>query len=163
MAQLVQNQNQFAQTALLGQVSMIPTPDIVSALFSPSSSAVLQNGSAVKLITGVSPGIMVDAVSGPTDGPVFGTVIYNMRKNLYSAGDIVEVACGGSYIQLETSAAVARGAKVTSTAATAGNDPTIATVSTASTQYVTGVAVDSSTGSGQLVRVKIQPSLNGAV
>lgn len=163
MSQYTLNQNQFAQTPMLGQVSMIPNPSIVSAQFNPSSSAVLQNGSAVKLITGTSAGLLIDAVSGPTDGPVFGTVIYNLRKNLYNPGDVVEVATAGSYTFLETSAAVVRGAKVTSTAATTGNDPTVATVSSASTQYVTGVAVDTATGAGQLIRVDIAPSLNGAV
>ena len=163
MAQYTQNQNQFAQAPMLGQVSEIPNPDVVSALFNPSSSAVLQNGSAVKLITGTSPGILIDAVSGPTDGPVFGVVTYNLRKNLYTAGDVVEVAANGSYVQLESSAAIARGAKVVSTAATTGNDPTVATVSSASTQYITGVAVDTATASGQLLRVKISPSFNGSV
>lgn len=163
MAQVVLNQNQFSQTPVLGQVSEIPNPNVVSVRLNPSSSAVFQAGSAVKLITGTANEILVDATTGPTDGPVFGVIVYNMRKNLLSAGDNATVACASSYVFLEASAAINRGAKVTTTAATSGNDPTIATVSVASTQYVTGVAVDSASGAGSLIRVQILPSLNGAV
>ena len=163
MAQVVLNQNQFAQTPVLGQVSMVVNPDVVPVRLNPSSTAVLQAGSAVKLITGTANEILVDACSGPTDGPVFGVILYNLRKNLYSAGDNAEVACNGSYIFLEASAAVARGVKVVTTAATAGADPTVATVSVPSTQYVTGVAVDTAAGAGSLFRVKIAPSFNSTV
>ncbi len=163
MAQVVLNQNQFAQTPVLGQVSMVVNPDIVPARINPSSSAVFQAGSAVKLISGTANEILVDACTGPTDGPVFGVIVYNLRKNLLSAGDVASVACGGSYVFLEASAAITRGDKVTASAATTGNDPRIATVSTPSTQYVTGVAVDSAAGAGSLIRIKIAPSFNGAV
>jgi hypothetical protein len=165
MAQVVQNQNQFAQTPILAQVSMLPNPDIVSALLNPSSTAVLQAGSSVKLIasTGLGTQVVVDAVSGPTDGPVFGVIAYNLRKNLYSPGDVCEVACNLSYITLLSSAAIARGQKVTATAATTGNDPTVAAVTVPSTQYVTGVAIDPAAGAGALIRVKVQPSFNGTV
>lgn len=165
MSQVKLNQNQFGMTPVLGQVSMIPNPNIVPVRLNPSSTAVLQAGSAVKLIaaTGVGAEILVDATTGPTDGPVFGVIVYNMRKNLYAAGDNAEVACAGSYVFLEPSAAVARGAKVTSTAATAGNDPTVATVSVPSTQYVTGEVIDPAAAAGGLVRIRIAPSLGGAV
>lgn len=163
MAQVVLNQNQFAQTPVLGQVSEIPNANVVTVRLNPSSSAVFQAGSAVKLITGTANEILVDAVSGPTDGPVYGVITYNLRKNLLSAGDNASVACSTSYVFLEASAGINRGAKVTSTAATTGNDPTVATVSAPSTQYVTGVAVDSASGAGSLIRVLISPSFNGTV
>lgn len=165
MSQVKLNQNQFDMTPVLGQVSMVPNPNVVPVRLNPSSTAVLQAGSAVKLIAGAGVGneIVVDACSGPTDGPVFGVIVYNMRKNLYSAGDNAEVAGAGSYVFLEPSASVARGGKVTSTAATLNNDPTVATVSVPSTQYVTGEVIDPAPAAGGLVRVKIAPSLNGAV
>ncbi len=165
MSQVFQNQNQFAQSPVLGQVSMIPNPSIVPARINPSSSAVLQSGSAVKLIAGAGVGneIVVDACTGPTDGPVFGVIVYNMRKNLYSAGDNVELASAGSYVFLESSAAISRGDKVTATAATTNNDPTVAAVTVPSTQYITGKAIDPAAAAGALIRVVIQPSFNGAV
>lgn len=163
MAQVVLNQNQFAQTPVLGQVSEIPNPNVVSVRLNPSSSAVFQAGSAVKLIAGTANEILVDACSGPTDGPVFGVIAYNLRKNLLSAGDVASVACAGSYIFLESSAAINRATKVTASAASVGADPTVAGVSSASTQYVTGVAVDTAAASGALIRILVQPSLNGAV
>lgn len=99
MTQLVQNQNQFIQTPILGQVSMIPSPDIVSARINPSGVAVYQAGQAVKLIAGTSTEILVDAITGPTDAVVaLGVIIFNIRKALYAAGDVCEVASGGSYV-----------------------------------------------------------------
>lgn len=162
MGQVVQNQNQFAQTPILGQLTMIPNANVFSVRLNPSSTAVLQAGSAVKLIAGSAIGneILVDACTGPTDGPVYGVIIYNMRKSLYAAGDVAEVAGPNSVVILEASAAVARGDKVTTTAATAGNDPRVATVSVPSTQYVTGVALDPASGAGALIRVQIAPSFN---
>lgn len=156
------NQNQFAQTPVLGQVTMLPNTNIIPARILPSSSSVITAGSAVKLVAGAAKEILVDAVSGPTDGPVFGVVCYNMRKNSYSGGDVVEVAGAGSIIIMESSAAIERAAKVTATAATSSADPTVATVGTPSTQYVTGVALDKA-ASGALFRVQVTPSFNGTV
>ncbi len=160
MAFLSQTMNQFAQTPILGLVDLVPSPNVVAAMLSPSSTAVFQVGTALKLIVGDSALPLVEACSGPTDGPVFGVIPYNNRKNLYVAGDIVNVALDETYVFLKCSAAVARGDKVTTTAATTTADPLVATVSVPSTQYVTGIAIDSSTGANQLLRIRIKPSFN---
>lgn len=163
MAFLSQTMNQFTQAPILGLVDLVPSPDVIACLLSPSSAAVCQVGSAVKLITGDSALPMVDVCSGPTDGPVFGVIPYNNRKNLFVAGDVLNVALSDTYVFLKCSAAVARGDKVTTTAATTSADPTVATVSVPSTQYVTGLAIDSSTGANQLLRIRIRPSFNSGV
>ena len=160
MAFLTQQMNALTNAPILGGVDMIPTPDVVSAqIISTSSATAIQNGSAVKLITGTSGSILIDVCSGPTDGPVFGVIPYNERKNLYSPNDLCEVACGGSYVYLLSSAAVTRGTKVSTTAATTSADPTVATDNT-SAHYITGIAADEATASGQLIRIKITPSQN---
>lgn len=165
MAQVTLNQNQFIESQILGQVSMIQNPNVIPVRLNPSSTAVVQAGSVVKLIASTSKGpeIVVDATTGPLDGPVFGVVLYNPRKNIYAAGDVMEVGADDTYVYLEASAVILRGAKVTCTAATVGNDPTVATVTVPATQYVVGIAMDPATAANQLIRVKITPSLNAGV
>lgn len=158
MSFLKQNMNQFSQTPILGAVDLNPSPDVVSAQILPSSSATaIQVGSAVKLVTGTSGAILVDVQTGPTDATVFGVIPYNERKNLYKAGDLIEVARGGTYMYMLSGAAVVRGTKVSITAATTTADPTVAT-DTTSGHFVVGTAVDEATAAGQLIRVAINPS-----
>lgn len=159
MAFLKQQMNQLTNAPILGGVDLIPTPNVVSAQILSTSTAPLQNGSAMKLVTGTSGSILVDACTGPTDGPVFGIIPYNERKNLYKANDLCEIACSESYVYLLSSAAVVRGTKVATTAATTSADPTVATDAT-SAHYITGIAVDEASASGQLIRIKISPSQN---
>ena len=163
MAFLTQTMNAFTQTPILGLVDLIPSPSVFAAMFNPASTGVLQVGSVVKLITGPSGLPLVDVCSGPTDGPVAGVVPYNERKNIYVPGDIINLLGLSSYVYLKTSAAVARGDKVTTTSATLTADPTVATVSSPTTQYVTGVAIDVASAANQLIRVRIYPSFNGGV
>lgn len=160
MSFLSQTMNAFTQAPILGLVDLVPSPQVIACQLSPSTAAVCQVGSAVKLIGGQGALPIVDVCSGPTDGPVFGVIPYNNRKNTYAANDILNVAMGETFVFLRTSAAVNRGAKVTTTAATTTTDPTVATVATPTTQYVTGVAIDLATGADQLIRIKIAPSFN---
>jgi hypothetical protein len=164
MAFITQAMNQFTQLPILGLVSMIPSPSVVSAQITSSSSATsIQVGDAVKLVDGTSGSILVDKCSGPTDGPVYGVIPYNARKNTYVANDLIEVACVDTYVYLRTSAAVARGAKVTMTASTTTTDSLVTTVSVPSTQYVTGVAIDKAAAANDLIRIRILPSFNSGV
>lgn len=155
--------NVLTPAPILGEVDLVPSPNVVAAMISPSSTAVFQVGTAVKLIAGDSGLPLVEACSGPTDGPVWGVITYNNKKNLYVAGNIINVARGATYVFLKSSAAIARGAKVTTTAATTTADPTVATVSVVSTQYVTGEAIDTATAANQLLRIEIKPSFNSGV
>lgn len=164
MAFLTQAMNVFAQSPILGLVSEIPSPSVVSAqILTTSSATTIQVGDTVKLVDAVSGAIVVDKCSGPTDGPVYGVIAFNNRKNIYSAGDFIEVACLDTYVYLRTSAAVARGAKVTTTASTTTTDALVTTVSAPTTQYVTGVAVDKASAANDLIRIRIYPSFNAGV
>jgi hypothetical protein len=164
MAFLGQTMNQFTQAPILGQVDLVPSPNVITAqIISTSSATHIQVGDAVKLVAGTSSTILVDICSGPTDGPVLGVIPYNERINLYSPGDLIEVAQVNTYVYLKSSAAIARGAKVTTTASTSSADPLVTTVSVPSTQYVTGIAVDTATAANQLLRIQISPSFNSGV
>ena len=149
-----QNQNQFAQTPLLGQVDMIAGPNnVLSVRIDPASVATqaqLQAGSPMKIVDTVGTDIIVDAAA-ITDLSL-GVIVYNPRKNLYAAGDVVEVAARGSVVYLETSAAIARGANVQAATATG----LIAT--RASTNFRVGKVLDKPAAANVLARVLIDPA-----
>ena len=140
-----QNQNQFAQTPLLGQVDLIAGPNnIISAQINPASTATanqLQAGSPMKI---------VDAAA-ITDVAI-GAIVYNPRKNLYVAGDTIEIGCAGTVMYLETSAAIARGASVQAATATG----LIATQ--ASPNAALGQMYDKPAAANVLARVRIAPT-----
>lgn len=152
---IVQNQNQFTMAPVVGQLSAEPNQNIKSARINPSSIATLITaGTTVKLIDGAANEILVDVCASITADAVYGVIKSNLKKNLYAAGDIVEIACEGSVIYLECSAAVARGTKV----ATTVSGPTVATDVT-STHQITGIALDKSTAAGVAIRVEVKPSV----
>lgn len=162
MALLTQSMNQFSQSPILGQVDMIPSPNVIPAQILPTSSATaIQVGSAMKLVAGVSGAILVDVQTGPTDAAVFGVIAYNERQNIYKPGDFCELACAGTYIYLRSGGAIARGDNVSTVAATTSTDPIVSTDVVAS-DFITGKAVDVATGALQLVRIQIAPSQNPA-
>ena len=159
MAYLTQNQNQTFMAAIIGMVDMAVTPNTKTVMLDPASTnAYVQAGSPVKLVAKATKGqIVVDVCTGPTDGPVYGIVLYSLRKNQYSPGDLMEVGCRGTVVFLESSAAVNRGAHVNSTAATASADPLMTTVAN-NTDYQVGVAIDQTAAANDLIRVEVSPS-----
>jgi hypothetical protein len=157
MAYANQQMNVFTQAPMLGALDQIPSPDVVSAqIYSSSTYAYFQQGQPVKLVTGVSGAILVDAQTGPTDAAIYGVIPYNERKNVYKAGDYIEVAGNGSYMYMYSGGAVNRGDSVSITAATSSADPVVNT-DTTSGHYCVGYAVDTASAAGQLIRVQIKP------
>lgn len=148
---LTQNLNQFAQTPLLGEVDFTVNPNIKSVKIDPSSVAtVLQVGQWFKLVNVAGPEIIVD-VAAATDVP-YGVAIYNPRKNLFAAGDTIELGCAGTVVYLEASAAIARGANVQ-------NDPTGPTVATlAASNAKVGISLDKPAANHDLTRVEVAPA-----
>lgn len=150
-----QNSNQFRQSALLGQVDLISGPNnVLSVRIDPASVATqaqLRAGSPMKIVDKAGSEIIVDAaaVTDLADG----VIIYNPRKNLYAAGDVIEIGCAGTVVYLETSAAVARGVRVQSATATGE----IATRAGAGNCAI-GKMLDKPTAAHQLARVLIAPS-----
>ncbi len=160
MANLSLNQNQLFQTAIIGMVTNDPQPLTVAAQLDPNSSwaTPITSGQSVKLTNTASSQIMVEPCSADTDA-VFGVIPYNLRKNSYVLGDVIEVVADGGIIMLETSAAVNRGAFVAITNQTVStNDPTIAATTTAG-KAIAGKALEKATAAGALIKVLIQPGL----
>lgn len=156
MAQLALNQNQFAQAPIIGQVSQLPNPNIIPAQILPASPATyITAGTAVKLVTGAGTQIQVEICTGVTDGPVFGFIAFNMRKNTYSPGDTVEIAAANSIMIMKASAAIARGVNVACTPPAITDDPVVTTAVT--TNFVAGQALDRATAASQLIRVMVNP------
>lgn len=147
-----QNSNQFAQTPVLGQVDMTVNPNIKSAKIDPASTSTkLQAGQFVKLVDVAGTEIIVDECA--VTAKAYGVIIYNPRKNIYAAGDTVEIACEGSVVYLEASAAIARGAKVQNTPA----GPTVQTLTSLATNCMVGICLDKPTAGATLTRIEVGP------
>jgi len=161
--QLSQNQNQFAQTALIGMAAEQPI-DTVTCQINPNTTApYITAGCAVKLISNTGPEKVVDITTSPTDGPVFGVIAYNPRSNVHVAGGHVEVHTDLNVLYLKSSAAITRGARVSCTNPTAlANDPTVATDTSAS-DYTVGVAETQATAANQLVKIRVKPGFNVSI
>lgn len=163
MSNLAQNQNQFTQAPILGQVGFQPNVDTQTCIINPSTAAAagtITAGCVVKLVPSTSPEIVVDVTSGPSDGPNFGVIAYNPRKNTYAAMDKVEVACDQNVIWLKSAAAINRGQRVSVTnPSVSTNDATVAADVTAG-DYTIGIAETQVSGAGQLIKIKIKPALN---
>lgn len=146
-----QNQNQFVQSPVLGQVDFTVNPNIKSAKINPASVAtVLQSGQWFKIVDVAGNEVIVD-VAAITDVP-YGVAIYNPRKNLYSPGDTIELGCAGTVVYLEASAAIARGAQVQ-------NDPTGPTVATlaGAVNAAVGLCLDKPGAASTLARIEVRP------
>jgi hypothetical protein len=154
----VLNQNQFGITPVLGSLVQGVPQNVKSVRINPASTAtIIVAGQAVKLSDVAGAEIMVDVVASATSDKVYGVIAYNPKKNTYVKGDFVEIACAGSVVWLETSAAIARGAAV----ATDYTGPTVAANAVASNQ-LTGICLSKPTATGQLAMVEIAPATNPA-
>ena len=148
-----QNQNQFKPTPMLGSVDMTANPNIKSARLNPASVAtVLTAGTPVKLVDVAGTEVIVDACADVTE-KAYGVIIYDLRKSTFVKGDTVDIACRGSVVYLETSAAIARGAKVQ--CAPAG--PTVATLASLGTNVMLGTCLDKPAAANVLARIEIDP------
>jgi hypothetical protein len=148
MAQPVQQLNQFAQKTLKGEVAAIPNPATLSCIMYPSSSNILYAGDAVVLYPGTSNQIMVD-LAAATDVP-FGIVIRNPKKASFEAADALEIALPGSVVVVESYSTFNRGQNLTwyptglQFKAAVSGSPSF------------GIALDTSTATGQLVRMYVR-------
>lgn len=151
----VLNQNQFSLTPILGSLVQGTSSNVKTVRINPASTAtILVAGQAMKLSDVAGSEIVVDAVASATADKVYGVILFNPKKNTHVKGDVVELACAGSVVWLETTAAIARGALV----ATDYTGPTVAT-DAVSTHQITGVCLSKPTATGQLAAIEIAPSV----
>lgn len=128
---------------MLGQVTMDPQPQTFPCQINPAyaGAALITAGTVVKLKDAAGPNIIVEPVIAATDGPFFGAIPYNKRKNSYVAGDMVEVVGAGGVMMLKSSGAIARGDNVSAINQTVStNDPMVVTT-TAAGDYILGVSL----------------------
>lgn len=143
---MTQNVNQFGMSLEKGLLTL-SKDNLFDVKVDNASVATLVNGAAVKITDTTDSQITVDIATATVD-PVFGFVVYESRKNSHTAGDFVRVACIGSVMQMEASAAITRGATVQIV-------PTGEKVVTRSTGTVIGRALDKAAADGDLIRVLI--------
>ena len=102
--------NQFSQSSVQGQLTLITNENVFPCKVSKDSVAALVPGSPVKLVDEASKEIIVDLA---TDGDtIFGFVAYDTKQSSYVAGDRLQVAGDGCVMYMTAGAALARGAKV---------------------------------------------------
>ena len=144
-------QNQFAQTPILGQLDLDGGPEnVISCLVDNAQATPLVPGQFVKLATTLGGPPHVIGVAADTDQS-FGVACYNLKDANYPADSRVEIALFGTIIFLNSGEAITRGNSVEMVAATPGN-----VLVSDGVNPVVGFALDGATGSGQLIRVYIQ-------
>lgn len=148
----VQNMNQFAQTPMVGSVDLTVFPNIKAVRINPAyaGGAPLVAGQFFKLVD-VAGEIPVVEPAAVTER-AYGCAIHTLKRDTFLAGDVIDLACAGSVVFLESSAAIAGGAKVQNT--TAG--PNVQTLASLATNCQVGVNLTKNAAAG-IVRVEIDP------
>lgn len=141
-----QNMNQFAQTPIKGAIAGDVSPSTVACELVGSSVATLVWGDYVKLVAGTANSILVEKC-GLTDNP-FGAVVFNPKKDKFVAHDTFEVVLAFGIMFMEAGAAITRGAQLQFT-------PTGTLVITNAGNPVCGLALDTASGAGDIIRVLI--------
>ena len=132
----------------------------ICQFYSSTSSHSIVGGTAVKIVAGVGSAIQptqVGEVTDDEDTAIYGVVVNNIRKGTRGVGDFVEVAVAGCEVIMEADGSISAGDQVAFTpVASTPTTPALGTVSTAaSTKAVLGIAQESASASGDLIRVLI--------
>jgi hypothetical protein len=144
------NVNQFQQSDVKGRLdNRSGANQSMSVRLDVSSAGGVIPGQCVKMLDSLAKQITVIECAANSDDS-FGVVIYSQIKNLYAAGDMMEVLVGrNGIIIMEASAAMLRGAKVS--AVIAGSQ-----IKTAATgEMIIGRLLDKAVNVGDLVRVAL--------
>ncbi len=154
MSELTQNLSQFKQSALVGQQDLTVNNTIISVRINPAyvGGLPLVAGQAFKLVDVAGQIPVVEPVADATETP-YGVAIHTMKRDTYLAGDVIDLAASGSVVYMQTSAAIARNARVQ----VDPTGPTISTLTALPTNASLGLMLDKPTGANQLARVQITP------
>ena len=135
---------------------MVVNPSIIPVKYNHDAvGGALTPGMVVKFVDVAGSEMVVDKAA--TTELADGVVVYNPKKNSYAAGYTLEVATRGTYVYLESAAAIARGAYVEINVA---NNQIL---TAAGTNKILGKAVDKATAANQLIRVVIDPRLYATI
>jgi hypothetical protein len=148
----VQNQNQFAQTVVLGKVDQLYSYNTLSVEIDSTETGTLLAGQAVKMYDRAGGVPKVVACAANSD-EVLGFINYNIKDASYVAGKRCEISMAGNVIYLISVGAIARGAQVQLDLSYAGG---VKTITGSSGAKVVGWAMDKATGDGQLIRVHLR-------
>ena len=145
---MAQNSNQFVQAVEKGMIDLTINPAVISVQVDAAQGTALVPGQLVKLATtaGGVPKVIASAAVGDDH---FGVVVFNRKTASFAANSMMEVACFGSVVYMEASAAITRGAAV----AYSGAGLKVATA--VATNTIVGKALDTAAGDTSLLRVFI--------
>lgn len=144
-----QNQNQFAQSMLLGQTDPMGNNNVISCVVGPDEALTLRPGQAVKLVDSLGGAPKVTACVANTD-ECFGFIVRNQKNRGWIAGDAVEVALAGTYIYLQATSAIARGAQVCLDVTSIGG---VQAINASGGENIVGWALDKAAATDYLIRV----------
>lgn len=148
-----QNQNQFAQTALLGMVDLPYNYNTISVQIDSSQVGNLVAGQAVKMYEAGDAGGIPKVVACTADNDeVLGFINYNIKNKSFSAGMACEISMAGNVMFLQATGAIARGRQVTLDITSIGG---VAQAVGSSGDKIVGFSLDKVSG-GQLVRVQLK-------
>lgn len=122
----------------------------ICQFYSSTATDTIVGGTAVKIVagSGANPQVtQVGDVTGATDTAVYGVVVNNIIKGTRRVGDFVEVAVLGHEVIMEASGSITAGSQVSFASGKVGT--------ASSSDAVLGIAQESASASGDLVRVLI--------
>jgi hypothetical protein len=144
------NINQFSQVAIKGMLDLsVGVKSVLACQVDSSSAGGLVNGQAVKLVNTAGGVPNVVECSADSDD-VFGFIAYDIKDQLFGAGDKVEIAFNrGAVMYMEASASIVPYAKVMIVL----SGQKVATATTG--KMIVGRALDKASASGDIIRVMI--------
>ena len=146
---MAQQLNQFVQAPIVGMLDMKFNWNTKSAEIDASQVGSLAQGQAVKIVDSAGGIPKVVGCTADTD-EVFGFINYDIKSQLFVAGDRVEISQKGNVMFLVATAAVARGAQVVLD--TAGG---VYPAALGSGKCLVGFALDKATAPGDIIRVEL--------
>lgn len=146
-----QDQNAFAQSALLGMIDLRFDYDTVAVQIDSSQATALAAGAAVKIVDSADGVPKVVGCAANSD-EVFGFINYDIKSQSFAAGAMAEISQGGNVMYLYATAAIARGARVILQLSTNGG---VGPLVGSGGADIVGFAFDKASAAGALIRVKL--------
>lgn len=151
--------NQEAIRRVPGTVTGVAIIQSENVKIADGTTQTLTAGSPVKLVTEAGPEIVVDGITGASDGPVYGLLVPSLRKAVYATGGVTNldhaVVLRQGHMNLLAGGNIARGDKLTAVPAPDLTADTYVRVAEAG-EYIIGIALEPAV-SGGVLAVEIRP------